>query len=515
MDVGSSFRIYGDLFGWQIFGQIYIFILATGLWTIPFFFFFYQAMMGNRGGGEGFQYKAFSALKSIEINIYTSLILFALFLYPMIPIHNTTFIYNDGKTTQEATNTGTSYDDLIASAPDGSIKIPVGWYSIMVVTSGLNYVIKLMLPTGQDIRALMHQQQQMAIDDPDIKTEFNAFSAHCLRPANIRLNVISQNYRDSKIYSAMASIKSALNDEKDAYQVSPRYPGNLFFINHLYGNNLCEATDPKGLNSTCIPRTNGVLSPKEAGYGFNHCGQWWTESLKAKLKDDLTDKEGYLTANSFELFGNILDSLQHNAEDRFIYGKLAKANINANEKGLGSDSGGLFSPLEWIRIKLTALFASIGLFFLQFPTQLIKFMLPIILGTSIMVMTMLLPIMILFTQYKLDKIIQLVILFFGISFIPAIWHIAAWIDQILLSTIWGDRSFIEGVFSLGHAAWGIVAMFIYVLLTKWWLQFLMSIGIKAAQTVGGSVDGATAGANSTHSDGVNKAKQGASKIKKK
>ena len=223
MDVGSSFRIYGDLFGWQIFGQIYAFILATGIWTIPFFFFFYQAMVGHRGGGEGFQYKPFAALKTLEINIYLSLIVFALFLYPMIPIHKTTFIYNDGKTVQEATNTGTSYDDLIASAPDGGIKIPAGWYGIMVFSSGLNYVIKLMLPTGQDIRALMHQQQQMAIDDPDVKTEFNAFSAHCLRPATIRLNVISQNYRDAKIYTAMANIKAGLTTEKDAYQVSPSY----------------------------------------------------------------------------------------------------------------------------------------------------------------------------------------------------------------------------------------------------------------------------------------------------
>jgi hypothetical protein len=432
----------------------------------------------------------------------------------MIPIHKTTFIYNDGKTVQEATNTGTSYDDLIASAPDGGIKIPAGWYGIMVFSSGLNYVIKLMLPTGQDIRALMHQQQQMAIDDPDVKTEFNAFSAHCLRPATIRLNVISQNYRDAKIYSAMASIKAGLTTEKDAYQVSPSYPGNLFFMQYLYGHNLCTEADPKGLASACIPKTNGVLSPEEAGYGFSHCATWWKDSLKAKLQDDLTDKSGYLTTTTFELFGKMVDAMGNNTEDRFIYGKLSQANINADESGLGSDSGGLLNPLQWIKVKVSAVFASIGLFFLQFPTQLIKFMLPIILGTSIMVMTMLLPIMILFTQYKVDKVIQLAVLFFGISFIPGIWHIAAWIDQILLSTIWGDRSFIEGVFSLGHAAWGIVAMMIYVLLTKWWLQFLMSIGIKAAQTIGGTMEGASSSATSTHSQGSSKAKQAVTKMKK-
>jgi len=105
------------------------------------------------------------------------------------------------------------------------------------------------------------------------------------------------------------------------------------------------------------------------------------------------------------------------------------------------------------------------------------------------------------------------VLFFGVSFIPGIWHIAAWIDQILLSTIWGDRSFIEGVFSLGHAAWGIVAMMIYVLLTKWWLQFLMSIGIRAANAIGGNFDSSTNSSNSTIADGSKRAKQAASKMK--
>ncbi len=68
---------------------------------------------------------------------------------------------------------------------------------------------------------------------------------------------------------------------------------------------------------------------------------------------------------------------------------------------------------------------------------------------------MLLPIILILNLYRLDRVVQLVVLFFGISMMPGIWHIAAWIDQVLLANIWGDKSYIEGVTSIGHAAWAL------------------------------------------------------------
>ena len=517
MDVGSSFRIYGDMFGWQVFNQILYFVTHTGLWTIPFFFLLFRAFFGAIGGGEGFDYKPKAALKTIEMGVYPLLFLWVVFLMPVMPIHKTTFIYDTGKEVQEATNTGTTYDDLISSAPDGSIKIPFGWWTIMWVASGANYVIKLALPTGDEIRSLMYSRQQMAIDNPDVKDEFMAFETHCRRPANIRLNIINRDFKVSNLYQIhFKLIKSSVKDSTENFKVDPNYPGNLFYLNHLYNNNLCANNDVTTVTSTpCIPRTGGVLSPEDSGYGYNQCATWWNDSLKGKLEQDLFDWSGYITSLT-GTYDFIKDKLSADGTDRIIYGELRKGHMkNLSETGAGSESGGISNPLEWIKQKIAALFTSIGTFFLSFPTTLIKFMLPIVLGTMIMVFTMLIPIMVILNLYRPDRIIQMAVLFFGLSFLPGIWHIAAWLDQVLLSTIWGDRTFIEGVFSLGHAAWGIMSMIIYLLLAKWWFQYLNSIGVKAAATFGGISDGAVSGANSTYSQGTSGAKKAASGGKKK
>ena len=507
MDVGNSFRIYGDFFGWFVFDQLYSFLILSGLWLIPFLFFFYQAFFGNRGGGEGYAFKPFASLKTIEMLIYPSIIVFFLFMYPIVPASNATFVYNDGTNVQTSGATGTTYDQLAATIPDGTVKIPIAWYSIMWISSGVNHLVKQILPTGEDIRDLMYQQQQMAIDNPDIRKEFAAFEQHCRIPANIRFNVIARKFKNSNIYAEMLTLQNGIT-EKTRFKVAPSYPGNLYYMNYLYANNICSAADIGGEASVCIPKTGGVLTPQNADYGQTDCKAWWLNSLRGKLTSDLTDWNGFVSnpTGPGGTFQAAINSPNGELNDRLIFGKLGQSNANAVEKGLGDSNEGDWG-WGWFKEKLTGLLVNIGAFFLQFPTTVIKFMLPIILGASIMILIIVMPIFILFTLYKPEKIINLVVLFFGISFIPAIWHIASWIDIVVLKVIWGDRSFVEGVFSLGHGIWNVFSLVIYIYFTKWWLQYLSTIGAAAAGGIGGMMESGASTGSKAMSEGLNKAKQ--------
>lgn len=53
MDVGSSFSIYGHLFGWYANNQIVGFLILSGIWLVPYFFILYLAIFGGRGNGKG------------------------------------------------------------------------------------------------------------------------------------------------------------------------------------------------------------------------------------------------------------------------------------------------------------------------------------------------------------------------------------------------------------------------------------------------------------------------------
>lgn len=503
MDVGSSFRIYGDYFGWYVFDQLFAFLIATGLWIIPFFFFFYQAFFGNQGSGEGYAFKPYASLKTFEMLVYPAIVVFFLFMYPLVPANNATFVYNDGTSEQSTGTTGTTYDQLAATMPSETVKIPAAWYVIMWITSGVNHVVKVILPTNADIRGLMYQQQQMALDDPEVRKEFAAFEFHCLIPANIRYNVIKKKFPTSNINAQFVAIQQATTSADDEYKIAPTYPGNTFYMDYLYGNNVCSASDVGGTNSLCIPKTGGVLSPQNSGYPQTSCNTWWAGSLKEKVANDFAGNQLSIAGGSW---ASIFAS--DNKVNRLIYGKFGQGNANVTEKGLGDTKGGDWG-WGWFKEKLGALLVNIGAFFMQFPTTVMKFMLPIILGASIMLMILIMPIFILFTLYKPDKIVNLVVLFFGVSFIPAIWHIAAWIDLVVIKLIWGDKTFIEGVFSLGHGVWNVFSLLIYVFFTKWWLQYLSSIGARAASGVTDMMDGGVSSGNKSMSEGKSKGNQAA------
>jgi len=454
MNVGSSFRIYGDYFGWYVFDQLFAFLITTGLWTIPFFFYFYQAFFGNRGGGEGYAFKPFASLKTFEMLLYPAIIVFFLFLYPLVPANNATFVYNDGTNVQTTGATGTTYDQLAATMPSETVKIPAGWYMIMWITSGANQFIKTILPSGEDIRALMYQQQQMALDDPEVRKEFAAFESHCLIPANIRYNIIKKKFPTSQMNTEFVAIQAATSAD-DAYKIAPTYPGNTFYMDYL---------------------------------------------LKEKVANDFA-------GNNLSIAGGTWASIfaSDNKVNRLIFGKFGQGNTNVTEQGLGDESGGDWG-WGWFKEKITAMLVNIGAFFMQFPTTVIKFMLPIILGAAIMLMILIMPVFILFSLYKPEKLISLVVLFFGVSFIPAIWHVAAWIDIVVLKVLWGDNSFVEGVFSLGHGVWNVFSLVIYVYFTKWWLQYLSTVGSAAARGMGDMMGASNDGAKSL-SEGSNKAKE--------
>jgi hypothetical protein len=507
MDVGSSFRIYGDYFGWYVFDQLYAFLIVTGLWTVPFLFYFYQAFFGNRGGGEGYAFKPFASLKTFEMLLYPGIVIFFLFMYPLVPANNASFVYNDGVTEQTNGATGTTYDQLAETMPSETIRIPAGWYAIMWLTSGVNQLVKVILPTGADIRGLMYQQQQMSIDDPEVRKEFAAFENHCLIPAHIRYNIIKQKYPTSQMNAQFVAIQAATSEE-DAYKVAPTYPGNLFYMDYLYNNNVCSAADVSGLNSLCIPKTGGILSPQNAGYGQTSCASWWANDLKDKVANDFA-------GNNLSIAGGTWATVfsSDNTVNRLIFGKLGQSNSNVSESGLGDSNGGDWG-WGWFKEKVAAVAVAIGGFFMQFPTTVIKFMLPIILAASIMILIIVMPIFIVFALYRPEKLMTLVVLFFGVSFIPAIWYIAAWIDIVVLKVIWGDRTFIEGVFSLGHGIWNIFSLAIYYYFTKWWLQYLTTIGARAASGITEMTSDGVSSGGKAMNEGVNRGTQAASAGKK-
>ncbi len=482
MDVGSTINIYGNLFGWHVYDMMYDFFISTGLWLIPFFIMFYQVFK-NRGYGDSDVYDPKNAMIAMEMKVYGALIVIFLFFVPYVSVSSLDFKYYDGTNTQTAGNTNTTFDGLEDNIPS-DVKIPVGWYGVLYLSTGLRNVLKEVLPTDIKARDLMYQNQQVDLDDPALKAELQDFEQRCRQPAQARLNAIRNTYPDTVIGQQLdayqktkkddianqGKIKSFIKGSTDHWMILERYPGNKYFMDTLYDDSkLCKVGDDP-YTTACIPKTNNPLTPPNG----TDCATWWEGTLGNGINDKLGDA-----------FDKAPDIISVN-EDAYVASKLMAlgGTQKGGEKGLNDKKGDWF---QWGSEKALGVMLNVSNFINSATNAVIRFALPIIQGLALMVIFMLLVLFIVVGQYSLPQMASLAILLFGISFLNGIWHIIAWIDNVMLLAmnggIYGVVELIDSAFSLERAVWNLVVFASYIFLTIFWLRFMMSLGAAGGTAV--------------------------------
>ncbi|MCF6204053.1 MAG: conjugal transfer protein TraG N-terminal domain-containing protein [Methylococcaceae bacterium] len=491
MDVGSTINIYGNLFGWHVYGLLYEFVVSTGLWLIPFFIFLYQTFV-DRGYGESDNYLPKNALISMEKKVYTSLIVIAVFFTPVVSMSKTSFVYNDGTKIQAAGATDSRLDGLNSSIP-ASVKIPAGWYTVMLFTSSLNGVVKKILPNQYQVRDLMYDMQQVSLEDAELQAQINDFEARCRQPAQGRLNAIRQYFPDSKIGKKLSkyqkdtqvdiesknAIIKFLDGGTDHWRILEKYPGNNYFMETLYDDTLLCAIGENPNTSNCIPKTSNPLSPPDG----KTCKSWWASDLKGKLGTAFGKAPSILSIN----------------DDMFVSSKLMAlgGSTKGGEKGVGNKEGNLW---QWGEEKATGLMLNVANFINSATNSAVRFALPIIQGMILMIIFMVLVLFILIGKYDLSKMAGIIILLFGITFLTSIWNIIGWIDNIMLLTIHGGVKgvfeYVGDAFSLELAVWNIVVFFAYGAATVFWIRFIGELGASGSHAASGMMGGVRDAGNS-------------------
>ena len=171
VDVGTKFNIYGNLFGWSIYDNIYDFIVGTGLWIIPFLFMLYTVMTSRE---EGNKYDPVSAQISLELRVIPAILMVFIFFVPVVNANKIDMIYNDGVKNLKSGDTGTTFDKFDVDIP-ATVKVPAGWYAILAASSGFTKALKSILPTGLHAREILYEINHITIDNPDIQRSLNNF----------------------------------------------------------------------------------------------------------------------------------------------------------------------------------------------------------------------------------------------------------------------------------------------------------------------------------------------------
>jgi len=123
--------------------------------------------------------------------------------------------------------------------------------------------------------------------------------------------------------------------------------------------------------------------------------------------------------------------------------------------------------------------------------------LPLLQGIIAMFIIMVLPVLLLFSCYSVEKTASIVITFFDVLMLPAIWYVIGWIDNVLLVTLWPQTDLVDeftNFFSISRAAFNFIVLSSYIIFTYLWIGLVQSIGGGLSHALNSTMSTASNGA---------------------
>lgn len=306
MQLDSYLELFTTFYGWafaNIFGEI---VTGTGLVVIPFLVVILNAW--REAGQRGMQdIGVMGVIKSVQTQLIVMLFVMSVcfFTSPITSLTYARLSYMpppsiDNPNPVEATPgaSGSTYDTALRDAIDGSMSqasglsnVPLWWYSIMSISSGINNAFRNgMNNSGSDMRVLEDMAKNATIEDPALLGDVQRFYSECFIPAR------SQYLRSdrSRISATGASILAESNTDygptdvdwmgSQFFRTEPGYYASMRSRAPVTGFAIDYSRDTEYYDpsSDVDPQVTGAVNPE---FGRPTCKQWWEDQLREKLID--------------------------------------------------------------------------------------------------------------------------------------------------------------------------------------------------------------------------------------
>jgi len=447
MVVDSPLALFTTLFGWQFYNAIWFTLLGTGIALLPFLGVLIEATITDREDGEFFGSNPESIYKRIEAKILIMLAVVALAAQPaegLTELEPGTITFTPEPTLLEpqpaqstAADPNNTFGDTgftdFAEVNADSVPVPVWWFTVLSVSSGINAAVLAGFPTIDSIRDITRLAQALNISDPVVRSETSAFFTHCYIPA-----------------------KSAFERQNPlgANAVDISYIGSSFFLNDFVPNG-ANAPIYDILRPTRIvqgfpfdpARDLEWQEEFQPEFGMPRCSEWWLgqntngrPGLRQLLLDqlDIVD-DGIVESLVAAVTPLVPAALGGEAiEDRLIQAVLTRDPPDFSNNSFGESA---FEPGDGLVQRVLRNFvqpvvtvvgvegAAIGFaLYMEVITQVLPMLQPMIL----MGIYALLPFAIVASRFSLSFLATGAIGIFTINFWPVLWHMATWVDDNLL-----------------------------------------------------------------------------------
>lgn len=501
MGVSSYIEFITTLFGWIMYDNIWSVLADSGVIYIPFIAILVSSIAQAKKAGDDEGSPAKQSLKNVEVDLLVGIMVMFIAAIPFTTVQLGNMQYvrptldcNATPGTVIGTNTNTSYDSTLATISGQSGRIPIWWGFVHTLTKSIVSASIASIPCTGDMSAVNFQLENDAIEDPRVRREYLAFLHDCHMPAKSKFI--------RKDPSGLAA----------AQWQTINYPGSSYFLTTPGYYDTFYQSDPNPNFPFNAVRDAGYEFDAPAGHPT--CAQWWSDpnvgirklllnEIEQRNKDEYvynsnnliqsatpatlstTQREDVLLQKfvgikNTQLAGGNLSVSYHASA-----GENGRAAIGDNKSGFDRLRGIAVSTANFIVDAATVGVAAWGAA-KQVPSQLaagiaVREGAPIFLSMLLMIFICILPFLMVFSLYRLETLMTLTLVFFGLNTFYLLWGIAFWVDNHFVNAITqgspaGYFSAVSNPMQTTMIIW--MQRFLYIIFPVFWVSALGWVGFR-------------------------------------
>lgn len=447
MSVDSHLELFTTLFGWAFYGVLWDVLVSTGIVYLPFLGILVDNWREPAQGGEFGSVTGLS-LRRMEIDLFIALFVVVLAGQPaaLTPLNASTLSHSPRATladpvpaTATAADSQSTYGVTGFTGSPDTVNLPVWWYAVLSVSSGLNRAVIVGLPVSNDLRTYEQQARLATITDPRLRQTVSDFFSHCYIPARSRYQLGQP---------ATPAIEAVLNtygaDDPDwmGSHVYRQTPG--------YYDRLRPSKQIPGWPYTALRDTEyDPAAPPQ--WGKPTCKEWWeegTDGLRQQLIDEADATAGGLSGLVVNIAPGLASEQQQDAVARTVLtnsppiwsnNELVAANT--------ANTGWLASAENLVKGGLAAggVVTASGLFAVTMTAVLQA--LPMVQALMLLSIYALLPMIVVLSRYSIAMMVTGAMAIFTVKFWTVLWYLALWVDQNLIGSMYPDANVFLQIFA--------------------------------------------------------------------
>ena len=522
MGFDSYLEIFTTVYGWTIANLIYSILLDTGIVFIPLIVTIIAVwLQAHEDGTENGS--AQWAIRKMEVELVSALFVMSVCFVPTpfttldkahLSFKPDGTVATPSPVTVTGNGSSTTYDRAFGTSVGGSIPVPMWWYMVMGLSSGVNSAIRAGVSNSSlGLRQAEELARLATIESPALRGEAQMFHNQCFMPAHAKFH--SADTTHSPIATEVLNDRLYGKDDTEwigskVFRQAPEYYASFRAQQVVAGFEMDRDGDDKD------------ASPSDIG-SMPNCKRWWEDS-QAGLRARLVSQSGTALQRASDQAWGIASATNTGlttinpagftadyVKDQMLKQALwrSQANFVQTDQVLGGQNASRWSLPEFlsgIGIAMKGFEAS----FSYYPiVQFVTLAQPLIL----MGLYIFLPFIVLFSRFSLSFMMYGALAIFTVKFWAAMWAIAKFVDERLVVAMYGDTTIlVREYFTNGldggakRVILNVLTLSLVLVLPMLWSGMMAWVGVKVGLGVSEAIksayqSGGQAGAATTSTVG--------------